>query len=767
MLRLVGYTDKLSAAPGDTLRFMVSCDNPTYTSRLVRLVHGDTNPAGPGFRQVEIDSAIDGERAGKHEDYSPGSCAEIPLPEQPSGESFTFAVFFQAWNPEDGEQVIAGRGSPHTGAGWTIELTAAGSLELVTGTSTGEARRQQILGTCDRWQWYQVIVSVDAPRDTATIWHRRVERAAVPLEVVTAEVESAALATAQPLRLAAGLDTGDRTSRHFDGKLDRPRLVARALDRDEALRLTSPIDIVEFADLVGAWDLGRNLSTDDVVDISGNNRHGRVVNMPTRAVTGHNHTGRETSFRLAPDEYAAIHFHRDDLEDAGWAVDFELEIPADLPSGIYAAWLTSGDDEDYVPFTVRPPRGVARSKIAVLMSTLTYLSYENFTDLGKGTWREGAPFTASALLHPYADPSVNPDFYRYVDENILYGPYDRHIDGSGICYGSHLRPILTMRPKFRYRILSAPTRFPADLYLVDWLDHEGIEVDFITDHDLQTDGADLLVPYNVVLTSCHHEYWTTEMLDALDAYLNIGGRLLNMSGDTISGVVSFDPHKPHKIECRRWGTSWPYECPPAERYHSTTGEPGGTWRSRGRGAHRVLGVGTAGAGFDRGSPFRRMPAAADPRVSFVFDGLGPDELIGDCPSLQLRWGAAGYEFDRHDLELGSPPRTLVLASSNRFNQSHFGLLDDLLWFADGRDGHSVDEPHVPGQPHRFVRSDITYTEYPNGGAVFSAGSIAWRSCLSAYNYDNTVSRVTSNVLTRFAETPRGSSPNDEAPIEDH
>ena len=58
---------------------------------------------------------------------------------------------------------------------------------------------------------------------------------------------------------------------------------------------------------------------------------------------------------------------------------------------------------------------------------------------------------------------------------------------------------------------------------------------------------------------------------------------------------------------------------------------------------------------------------------------------------------------------------------------------------------------VPGTPHRFSRSDLTYLEYPNGGAVFAAGSICWRAGLSAYGYDNTVSRVTENVLRRFAD----------------
>ena len=35
-------------------------------------------------------------------------------------------------------------------------------------------------------------------------------------------------------------------------------------------------------------------------------------------MTGHNWTSREEHFIHAPAEYGAIHFHDDDLEDAGW-----------------------------------------------------------------------------------------------------------------------------------------------------------------------------------------------------------------------------------------------------------------------------------------------------------------------------------------------------------------------------------------------------------------------------------------------------------------
>ena len=240
------------------------------------------------------------------------------------------------------------------------------------------------------------------------------------------------------------------------------------------------------------------------------------------------------------------------------------------------------------------------------------------------------------------------------------------------------------------------------------------------------------------------------MLESLATYLGEGGRFMYLGGNSLFGVVSVDPAKPHVIELRRWGTGWPFEMPPAERVHSTTGEPGGTWRNRGHGPHALTGVGTAGAGFDRGSPYQRMPDSHDPRVEFIFEGIEGD-LIGDEPNLQVRWGAAGYEFDRVEFELGSPSNTLQLASSVRFNESHQAMIDEELYFVQGRDGHGVRDPQRPGVPHRFARADMAYLEYPNGGAVFSAGSICWRGCISAHDYNGTVSRVTENVLRAFAD----------------
>src|SRR5262249_14668287 len=82
--------------------------------------------------------------------------------------------------------------------------------------------------------------------------------------------------------------------------------------------------------LVAAWDFSRGIDGLDVTDIGPHRLGGRLVNLPTRAVTGARWSGNEMCWRHAPREYAAIHFHQADIHDGGGETDFELTVPADL-----------------------------------------------------------------------------------------------------------------------------------------------------------------------------------------------------------------------------------------------------------------------------------------------------------------------------------------------------------------------------------------------------------------------------------------------------
>jgi N,N-dimethylformamidase len=150
-------------------------------------------------------------------------------------------------------------------------------------------------------------------------------------------------------------------------------------------------------------------------------------------------------------------------------------------------------------------------------------------------------------------------------------------------------------------------------------------------------------------------------------------------------------------------------------------------------------------------PFKREAGADDPRAAWIFDGV-PEGPIGDTGLVM--GGAAGLEVDRLDHALGTPPHALLLATARGFSDSYQHVVEEVE-SSDSRQGGTVSP---------FVRGDMTFFELPDGGAVFSASSISWCGSLSHNGYDNAVSRITENVLRRFAAPePIGGEPvRDEA-----
>ena len=215
-------------------------------------------------------------------------------------------------------------------------------------------------------------------------------------------------------------------------------------------------------------------------------------------------------------------------------------------------------------------------------------------------------------------------------------------------------------------------------------------------------------------------------------------------------VTSQHPEKPWVIEVRRGeagARAW--QARPGEYHHSTSGERGGLWRNRGRATQKIWGTGFSAHGFDSSAPFVQMPDARSSAASWIMDGIDPDEPIGDFGL--LGGGAAGYELDRYDRALGTPPHALLLASSIDHTPNYMLAAED-IFFA---------HPGMGGGEHPWVRGDIVYFTTPNGGAMFATSSIAWCGSLSHTNYRNNVSRVTDNVLSRFArDEPLPALPED-------
>ncbi len=507
---------------------------------------------------------------------------------------------------------------------------------------------------------------------------------------------------------------------------------AAALPREQ---IVSQIDNPHGPALVAAWNFQEEITrqgireTRRITDVSANQLHGRTVNVPTRAVTGYNWRAKEQNFIHATDQYGAIHFHDDDLDDARWAVDFTLKVPDDLPSGLYAARLRADADTDYVPFYVRPLPG-REKRICFLVPTASYLAYAN----------DHVTLTAPlAQLFVARAPALQ-EGNIVLSEHREFGlsTYDVHSDGSGVAYSSRLRPILNMRPGFRHWLSPSLWQFNADLHLIDWLTTLGYEFDVITDQDLHHEGVDVLRPYRVVLTGSHPEYYSEQMLDHLHAYTEGGGRLMYLGANGFYWVINFDPENKNVIEVRKGHGSNAWRCRPGEFHLSFTGEYGTLWRHRGRAPQRLAGVGFGAEGFDVSSYYRRTEDGRSDQLNWMFDGIAPDEKLGDFGLVGD--GAAGLELDIYDAALGSPPEALIAANSEGHTDIYLEVLEELFF----------NVPGSGGTQNGRVRGDIVYFPTANGGAVWSASSIAYCGSLSHNNYDNNISKLTKNVLDRFA-----------------
>jgi N,N-dimethylformamidase len=735
MTVLMGYADKVSVAPGETIGFKVSCAGAVrYRADIVRVLSPEAGPEAPPFRSERVESPVNGDYPAREQQLRCGSWAWVPAHKVVAAlQSFSLQAYVWPTLPGHGRQAIMGTWSETLACGFGLMLDASGALELRLGAGNSDVTVLASGVPLLTRKWYFVAASFDAGSGVLRL-HQELFADKTMAHRAPIERQAAAKgklkAGAGPFLFAAwhAGEDGDQplTGGHFNGKIDRPLLANRALDRAEMALLAgdgAPSGLE--AAVVARWDFARDISTETIRDASPNRLDGATVNLPARAMTGHNWDGSEMNWRNAPAQYGAIHFHDDDIADARWETDFTFTVPAGLRSGCYAAWLTAEEAQFQIAFFVRPAKGKAGADIVYLASTATYTVYQNnvgrfrsvMTEVTQGRLTVLDAIDILLLEHP----------------EMGYSTYDRHSDGSGICYSSRHRPATNIRPTGRW------WNYCCDLFIVDWLDRSGLSFDIVTDDDLHKEGLNLIRPYRVLLTGSHPEYDSLAMLDALDGWVRGGGRLMYMGGNGFYWRVAYHPTRDGIIEVRRSedGTrAWDAEV--GEYYHSFTGEYGGLWRRQSRAPNALAGVGFISQGFDHSSYYRRTDAARDPRAAFIFAGV-EGEIIGDFGLLQ--GGAAGIEIDAVDPALGTPPHALVVARSENHSNT-YELVNEEVRVAHGM---------TDGLSNKQIHADMTFFETAGGGAVFSTGSIAYAGALGHNGFDNAIAKLTWNILRRFAD----------------
>jgi len=705
---LIGYVDPWSVRAGEAIHVHATAKAaaPARAS-IVRVICACSEPGAPGW----ITEAISGAEADFQltpQQTVAGSYGVAPSPHlaERGYLAFSIAAFPTTRRPGSVFGLY-----DDSGAGLGLRWTDAGTYQFVLCQKEGgETILVEVEGPFREWGF--LLAEWDGLRAVARL---TVARQGGRDRFATAAAPDAASWTQRPRLWFAAKPAGDRCAvDHWDGRLEAGALLDRApADLSSLFKPLSPRPCPREA--LAAWDFSLHPETDRLVDVGPSRCEGRLYQGPVRAVPGAFWQRRIFDPRQAPAEFSCIHFHSDDLADAKWLTAATLTLPQSMASGVYAVKIECGGETDMIPFWVRPGPMTAPKPLAVLVPTFTYLAYANAPDAMRG------PNYAALSYAEEAVRDAHPEFGRSL--------YDRHLDGSGVSLSSRRRPILSLRGETR------PWGFPADSLITAWLADQSRDFDVLTDEDLDREGYEALAPYRCVITGNHPEYYSRAMLDGMEAWLERGGRLIYMGGNGFywRSSVSRDGAC---IEVRRAedGTR-PWIAEPGEYHHQLDGELGGLWRRLGRPPNHLVGQGFAAQGFETSSAYRVDPETYDTWAAFALNGLetplvGTQGLLGG--------GAAGQEIDRVDTRNGSPPETIILASSRAHDPAMLRTKEEFL-------------STTPPFADRKIRADISITPKPNGGAVFAVGSMAFVGALPKSIEDRSAANMLANVIDRFLD----------------
>ncbi|GAA5135975.1 large subunit of N,N-dimethylformamidase [Pseudonocardia adelaidensis] len=725
---MLGYGDRLSVPAGGRIEFKVSSELPEFTPTLQRLRRGGSPVHECDLLEEEVAADLPATVPGRVQVARAGSYVEAPLRDDVPVDGAGLAIWLSPTRLDgDREQTVLSLTAPDGAAGYLLSVSARGcALRDAGGT---EVARLAVAPVEHQWSFLAATVSRDG--EVRLALHRGRQSHFQDLRGQQSGFTDTRSTAGWMLRVGAG-----PRGEFFNGRLARPVVATTGWAAEATSRLAGGEDAVTVLGTggVSALALGRDPAAAAVADDGSLTAGGTAVNRPASAVPGPFWRCRETDFRRVPGEYDALHLHEDDLDDAGWETDVVLTVPADGASGAYALKITAGEHVDRIPFVVTPSEGTPPAPVLVVLPTWTYLAYAN--------WRTYAEFEEERVALYGERRGVDPrDRWLARHPELGKSLYDVHTDGSGVMYSSRARPIVNIRPDYYTPTTRGLRHFAQDLSLLDWLDRRGEDYAVITDDELEDRGADALAGHRVVITGSHPEYSSARMLDAYQAHVDSGGRLMYLGGNGFYHVTARHEGPSGAIEIRRArGSQTAWASGAGEEHLSGTGEPGGLWRWRGRAPQRQFGVGMTAQGFDEASGYRRTPQSC--AADWVFAGVdvAVGEVFGDeGPGLG---GAAGDEIDRADVALGTPADAVVLATSVGHSASIVLVPDDrTISYA------------VPTAPDPRVRSDIVIFGRPGGGAVFAVGSIAWSTAMTHKGGDNAVSRLTGNVLDRFRDHP--------------
>ena len=254
---LTGYCSSWSARPGETIDFMVSAEGTGEIDvQMVRLIHGDENPDGPGFMETEVDGPINGRHSVRRQFTQMGNFATVDDPDGKLALDKAFTIWAYIWPtmPGQGRQSILSRWSIPDDKGYALGINDKGELEFWVGDGDKiDSLHAEV--PLRHKQWYLVAISHD-PGGSVTLYQEPVINrygnllsTVVPLDMSSHVSEPLRI---KPADAGSGFlwggahdhneGRGDFVGQLYNGKIDRCGVIGRALSRAEldALRKDGP-----------------------------------------------------------------------------------------------------------------------------------------------------------------------------------------------------------------------------------------------------------------------------------------------------------------------------------------------------------------------------------------------------------------------------------------------------------------------------------------------------------------------------------------------
>ena len=443
----------------------------------------------------------------------------------------------------------------------------------------------------------------------------------------------------------------------------------------------------------------------------------------------------------------------------GWNPSLEFRVGEDWPSGAYRVTLTA-QARDGTPvrshhlFIVRPRAGRKPRRVLQIAATGSWTAYNTW---GGSNHYQGITgpkrnqyATTVSIERPWCRgfvvlPEDAPRVPLEISLPLEAGPRYPHLEWA---YASGHSNKYASAGWASY-----------DRHFFHWAERAGFAVDLASQHELHFDRG-ILEGYDCVVCVGHDEYWTWEMRDAIDEYVERGGRVARFAGNFMWQTRL--EHGGKRQVCYKYRaraedpvfkssdpsrTSGSWEAP-------EIGRPGAA--TFGLNATRGLYAGWGGCA-PRG--VRGFPVYRPEHWAFAGTGLYYGDLLG------ADGHAFGYEVDGLDYLIrgglpeptetsGAPEGLQILAlgmSSLKEEPIHLPADDRFLSDDDARFvAQIVVGDGGDAAVERVKRGAGMIVNFRRGrGEVFHAGSCEWVAALS--RRDALVERVTANVLARYLD----------------